>query len=57
MTFLPRTALEAQERCRSIVESKILKFGYSIYGWRQVPIDLAALGRKAMPHDPKSSRS
>ena len=57
MTFLPRTALEAQERCRSIVESEILKFGYSIYGWRQVPIDLAALGRKAMPHDPKSSRS
>jgi glutamate synthase (NADPH/NADH) large chain len=32
MTFLPRTDLEAQERCRFIVESEILKFGYSIYG-------------------------
>ena len=46
MTFLPRTDLEAQERCRFIVESEILKFGYAIYGWRQVPIDLTALGEK-----------
>jgi len=46
MVFLPRTDLEAQERCRFIVESEILKFGYSIYGWRQVPIDHTALGEK-----------
>ena len=47
MIFLPRTDLEAQERCRFIVEAEILKFGYPIYGWRQVPIDLEALGEKA----------
>ncbi len=47
MIFLPRTDLAAQETCRSIVESEIIKFGYQIYGWRQVPVDVAALGDKA----------
>ncbi len=47
MIFLPRTDLAAQETCRSIVESEILKFGYQIYGWRQVPVDITALGEKA----------
>ena len=47
MTFLPRTDLDAQERCRRIVESEVLKFGYTIHGWRQVPIDPQALGEKA----------
>src|SRR5262245_54216598 len=32
MIFLPRTDLAAQETCRSIVESEIIKFGYQIYG-------------------------
>ncbi|MGE4014404.1 MAG: glutamate synthase large subunit, partial [Alphaproteobacteria bacterium] len=40
MVFLPRTDYAAQERCRCIVESEILKFGYIIYGWRQVPVDV-----------------
>ncbi len=47
MIFLPRTDLAAQETCRSIVESEIIKFGYQIYGWRQVPVEIAALGDKA----------
>jgi glutamate synthase (NADPH/NADH) large chain len=47
MIFLPRTDLAAQETCRTIVESEIIKFGYQIYGWRQVPVDIAALGEKA----------
>tara|TARA_B100000686_G_scaffold351070_1_gene448763 strand:+ start:3887 stop:8419 length:4533 start_codon:yes stop_codon:yes gene_type:complete len=47
MIFLPRSDLEAQERCRFLVEAEILKFGYPIYGWRQVPINLSALGEKA----------
>src|SRR5215469_9699737 len=34
MIFLPRTDLDAQERCRSIVEAEILSFGHRIYGWR-----------------------
>jgi glutamate synthase (NADPH/NADH) large chain len=47
MVFLPKTDLNAQERCRQIVESEILAFGYHIYGWRQVPIDVACIGEKA----------
>jgi glutamate synthase (NADPH/NADH) large chain len=47
MIFLPRTAYAAQETCRTIVESEILRFGYYIYGWRQVPIDLTVIGEKA----------
>jgi glutamate synthase (NADPH/NADH) large chain len=47
MVFLPKTDLNAQERCRQIVESQILAFGYAIYGWRQVPIDTACIGEKA----------
>ena len=45
--FLPKTDLGAQERCRQIVETEILAFGYGIYGWRQVPIDVACIGEKA----------
>ncbi|WP_119679435.1 glutamate synthase large subunit [Indioceanicola profundi] len=45
--FLPRTDLEAQERCRSIVETEILKWGYTIFGWRQVPINIGVIGEKA----------
>jgi glutamate synthase (NADPH) large chain len=47
MVFLPRTDLEGQERCRSIVEAEILNFGYAIYGWRQVPINIDVIGEKA----------
>jgi glutamate synthase (NADPH) large chain len=46
--FLPRTDLAAQEACRTIVESEIIGFGYSIYGWRQVPVDTSVIGDKAM---------
>ncbi len=45
--FLPRISLEAQEHCRCIVETEILKFGYYIYGWRQVPISIECIGEKA----------
>ena len=45
--FLPKTDLNAQERCRQIVETEILAFGYAIYGWRQVPIDVSVIGEKA----------
>ena len=45
--FLPKTDLSAQERCRQIVESEILAFGYRIYGWRQVPINVDCIGEKA----------
>ena len=47
MVFLPRTDLGAQERCRVIVESEILKFGCFIFGWRQVPVDISVIGENA----------
>ena len=47
MVFLPRTDLGAQEACRTIVESAIIEAGYTIYGWRQVPVDVGVIGAKA----------
>ena len=45
--FLPRTDLGAQEAARTIVESEALRFGFYIYGWRQVPVDTSVIGEKA----------
>jgi glutamate synthase (NADPH/NADH) large chain len=45
--FLPRTDLGAQERCRTIVETEILRAGHMILGWRQVPVDISVIGEKA----------
>ncbi|MEL6840697.1 MAG: glutamate synthase large subunit, partial [Pseudomonadota bacterium] len=45
--FLPRTDFGAQETCRTIVESEVLRMGYYIYGWRHVPVDVSVLGDKA----------
>ena len=47
MMFLPRTDLAAQEACRTIVETEILKMGHAIYGWRHVPVDISVIGSKA----------
>ena len=47
MVFLPRTDLGKQEAVRQIVESEIIGMGHRIYGWRQVPVDITALGEKA----------
>ncbi|MDP0927430.1 glutamate synthase large subunit [Paracoccus onubensis] len=45
--FLPRTNFAAQEACRTIVESEVLRMGHYIYGWRHVPVDTSVLGEKA----------
>ncbi|KIC40452.1 glutamate synthase [Ruegeria sp. ANG-R] len=45
--FLPRTDFGAQEHCRTIVETEVLRMGYYIYGWRHVPVDVTCLGDKA----------
>ncbi len=45
--FLPRTDFGAQETCRTIVESEVLRMGHYIYGWRHVPVDIDCLGEKA----------
>ena len=45
--FLPRTDFGAQETCRTIVETEVLRMGHTIYGWRHVPVDVTCLGEKA----------
>ncbi|MGR3493457.1 MAG: glutamate synthase large subunit, partial [Shimia sp.] len=45
--FLPRVDFGAQEACRTIVETEILRMGYYIYGWRHVPVNISCLGAKA----------
>ncbi|VXC86231.1 glutamate synthase large subunit [Sphingomonas sp. 8AM] len=53
MVFLPRTDLSAQETCRTIVESEVIGAGYTIYGWRQVPVDVSVIGMKAQSTRPE----
>ena len=45
--FLPRIDFGAQEICRTIVETEVLRKGYYIYGWRHVPVEVSCLGEKA----------
>ena len=51
--FLPRTNLGDQEACRTIVESVIIDFGYTVHGWRQVPVDTRVIGPKAIATRPE----
>ena len=51
--FLPRSSFAQAELCRSIVESELLAFGYEVRGWRQVPVDVSALGEKAAATRPE----
>ncbi len=53
MIFLPRTDLAAQERARTIVESEALREGFYIYGWRQVPANVEAVGERAAATRPE----
>ncbi len=51
--FLPRTDMADQETCRTIVETEIIRLGYYIYGWRQVPVDTSVIGEKAKSTRPE----
>jgi glutamate synthase (NADPH/NADH) large chain len=53
MIFLPRNDYAAQESCKTIVESELTKNNFSIYGWRQVPINPNVLGEKALQTMPE----
>lgn len=53
MIFLPRKNIKAQEECRTIVESEVLRFGFSIYGWRQVPVNPYVIGDIAADSRPE----
>jgi len=51
--FLPRTDLAGQDRARTIVESECVRAGFYVYGWRQVPASVEALGEKAAATRPE----
>ncbi|MEO1019843.1 MAG: glutamate synthase central domain-containing protein, partial [Pseudomonadota bacterium] len=53
MVFLPRNSFSQQELCRTLVESEVLRFGYTIRGWRQVPVDTSVIGEKAQQTRPE----
>ncbi len=53
MLFLPRQDLEAQRLCKAIVEGSVIRHGLRIFGWRPVPVDLSALGEKALATVPQ----
>ncbi|MXP10549.1 glutamate synthase large subunit [Pseudoblastomonas halimionae] len=52
MIFLPRADISAQDACRTIVEAELIAAGYTVYGWRQVPVDISVIGRKAQETRP-----
>ncbi len=53
MIFLPRNDYASQENCKTIVESELTKNDFSIYGWRQVPVNPKILGEKAFQTMPE----
>ncbi len=53
MIFLPRNDYSSQESCKTIVESELTKNNFSIYGWRQVPVNPKVLGNKALQTMPE----
>ena len=52
MVFLPRTD-GGSRTVRCVVEEEILAFGHFIYGWRRVPVEISALGQKAIATRPE----
>ena len=47
MIFLPRNDYNSQEKCKTYIETEILKSNFNIYRWRQVPTNNNVLGSKA----------
>src|SRR3954468_13347462 len=53
MVFLPRHDLVARDLCTALVDHALRAQGLTIVGWREVPIDLGALGEKALDTRPE----
>ncbi len=51
--FLPRNDYSTQEKCKTLIESELLRKNYYIYRWRQVPINTSVLGVKAENNRPE----
>ncbi|MCC6174617.1 MAG: glutamate synthase large subunit [Chloroflexi bacterium] len=52
MVFLPLHDLVARDLCTALVDHALRGEGLTIVGWREVPIDLGALGEKALDTRP-----
>ena len=48
MIFLPRHDEKALAQGRALVEKTLQQYGVPLLGWRSVPLDLSALGTKAL---------
>jgi len=53
MIFLPRNDYSSQEKCKTLIETELLRKNYYIYRWRQVPINTSVLGVKAESNRPE----
>src|SRR5919112_427557 len=53
MVFLPGQDLVARDLCTARVDHALRREGLTIVGWREVPIDLGALGEKALDTRPE----
>ena len=53
MVFLPKKNFAAQEACRAVIETEILRLGYTIHGWRQVPVVADVIGDIASESRPE----
>src|SRR5437868_3418590 len=52
MLFLPERDRAARAECRAIVERAVRRHGPALFGWREVPVELTALGEKAIDTRP-----
>ncbi len=51
--FLPRRNIAAQDKARMITEREIVRSGYYVCAWRQVPVDTSVLGQRAEASRPE----
>ncbi|MCC7372944.1 MAG: glutamate synthase large subunit [Chloroflexi bacterium] len=53
MVFLPRDDLVARDLCTAVVDHALRSQGLTVVGWREVPVDIGALGEKALDTRPE----
>jgi len=53
MVFLPRHDLIARDLCTALMDHALRAQGLTVVGWREVPVDLGALGEKALDTRPE----
>src|SRR3954451_2737178 len=53
MVFLPRNDLVARDLCTALVDHALRSQGLTVVGWREVPVDMGALGEKPLDTRPE----